>query len=41
MGFHHVALAARDLAATHRSYTEAMGFVLVKATRTPPSRPVR
>ena len=30
MGFHHVAVAARDLAATHRFYTEAMGFELVK-----------
>jgi catechol 2,3-dioxygenase-like lactoylglutathione lyase family enzyme len=30
MGFHHVALAVNDLAATHRFYTEAMGFRLVK-----------
>jgi catechol 2,3-dioxygenase-like lactoylglutathione lyase family enzyme len=30
MGFHHVAIAARDLDATHRFYTEAMGFELVK-----------
>lgn len=30
MGFHHVALATRDLAATHRFYTEVMGFSLVK-----------
>jgi catechol 2,3-dioxygenase-like lactoylglutathione lyase family enzyme len=35
MGFHHVALATRDLAATHRFYTEAMGFVLVKAVVAP------
>src|SRR2546421_509771 len=31
MAFHHVALATRDLEATHRFYTEAMGFELVKA----------
>jgi catechol 2,3-dioxygenase-like lactoylglutathione lyase family enzyme len=30
MAFHHVAVAVRDLAATHRFYTEAMGFQLVK-----------
>src|SRR5215468_11723354 len=30
MGFHHVAIATRDLAATHRFYTEAMGFELAK-----------
>lgn len=30
MAFHHVALATRDLAATHRFYTAAMGFELVK-----------
>lgn len=30
MGFHHVALATRDSAATHRFYTEVMGFELVK-----------
>jgi catechol 2,3-dioxygenase-like lactoylglutathione lyase family enzyme len=30
MGFHHVAVATRDLDATHRFYTEAMGFELVK-----------
>jgi catechol 2,3-dioxygenase-like lactoylglutathione lyase family enzyme len=29
MAFHHVAIAARDLEATHRFYTEAMGFDLV------------
>jgi catechol 2,3-dioxygenase-like lactoylglutathione lyase family enzyme len=29
MGFHHVALATNDLLATHRFYTEAMGFPLV------------
>ena len=35
MGFHHVALATRDLAATHAFYTEAMGFELVKAVVAP------
>jgi catechol 2,3-dioxygenase-like lactoylglutathione lyase family enzyme len=28
MAFHHVAIATRDLEATHRFYTEAMGFEL-------------
>ena len=31
MGFHHVALATNDIAATHHFYTSAMGFDLVKA----------
>jgi catechol 2,3-dioxygenase-like lactoylglutathione lyase family enzyme len=31
MGFHHVALATNDLEATHRFYTEVMGFSLAKA----------
>src|SRR5258708_25240124 len=35
MGFHHVALATRDLAATHHFYTEAMGFRLVKLVAAP------
>lgn len=35
MGFHHVALATRDTAATHRFYTEVMGFELVKVNVTP------
>jgi len=30
MAFHHVALATRDLDATHRFYTESMGFELAK-----------
>jgi len=30
MGFHHVAFASRDTQATHRFYTEAMGFEIVK-----------
>jgi catechol 2,3-dioxygenase-like lactoylglutathione lyase family enzyme len=29
MAFHHLALATTDLAATHRFYSEAMGFELV------------
>jgi catechol 2,3-dioxygenase-like lactoylglutathione lyase family enzyme len=39
MAFHHVALATRDLAATHRFYTEAMGFTLVKAVVAPTGNP--
>jgi catechol 2,3-dioxygenase-like lactoylglutathione lyase family enzyme len=35
MGFHHVALATRDTAATHRFYTEVMGFELVKVNVSP------
>jgi catechol 2,3-dioxygenase-like lactoylglutathione lyase family enzyme len=35
MAFHHVALATKDLAATHRFYTEAMGFRLVKIVAAP------
>jgi catechol 2,3-dioxygenase-like lactoylglutathione lyase family enzyme len=30
MGVHHLAFATRDVEATHRFYTEAMGFELVK-----------
>lgn len=30
MAFHHVAIVTRDLDASHRFYTEAMGFELVK-----------
>ena len=30
MGFHHVAFASKDTQATHRFYTESMGFELVK-----------
>ena len=30
MGFHHVAIAVRDAEASHRFYTEAMGFTLVR-----------
>jgi catechol 2,3-dioxygenase-like lactoylglutathione lyase family enzyme len=39
MGFHHVALATTDLAATHAFYTEAMGFELVKAVVAPTDDP--
>lgn len=39
MGFHHVAFAARDLAATHRFYTEACGFELAKAVVAPTDAP--
>jgi catechol 2,3-dioxygenase-like lactoylglutathione lyase family enzyme len=35
MGFHHVALAVRDSAATHRFYTEVMGFKLAKVVAGP------
>jgi hypothetical protein len=30
MGFHHVAFASKNTDATHRFYTEAMGFALEK-----------
>ncbi len=39
MGFHHVAVAAKDLAATHRFYTDAMGFELVKLNVAPTDHP--
>jgi catechol 2,3-dioxygenase-like lactoylglutathione lyase family enzyme len=35
MGFHHVALAVADLAATHGFYTRAMGFGLAKVVVNP------
>ncbi len=35
MSFHHVAIATRDLDATHRFYTDAMGFELVKVDAIP------
>lgn len=35
MGFHHVAIATRDLPASHAFYTEAMGFELVKVVAAP------
>lgn len=39
MGYHHTAFAARDMAATHRFYTETMGFRLVKAVVGPTEKP--
>ena len=35
MGFHHVAIATRDPEATHRFYTDVMGFELVKTEAAP------
>jgi catechol 2,3-dioxygenase-like lactoylglutathione lyase family enzyme len=35
MAFHHLALATNDMDATHRFYTELMGFELVKAVVAP------
>lgn len=35
MGFHHTAFATRDTLATHKFYTEAMGFDLVKVIAGP------
>ena len=35
MAFHHLALATNDMDATHRFYTEAMGFELVKTVVAP------
>ena len=35
MGVHHVAYATADLDATHRFYTEIMGFSLVKTVSAP------
>jgi catechol 2,3-dioxygenase-like lactoylglutathione lyase family enzyme len=39
MGYHHIALATRDLAATHAFYSEVMGFELVKAVVAPTDDP--
>ena len=39
MGFHHVALATRDTLATHRFYTDVMGFELVKVVSAPTPAP--
>lgn len=35
MGLHHLALATRDIDATHRFYTEVMGFRLAKVVAGP------
>ena len=35
MGYHHLALAARDMAAIHHFYEEVMGFELVKVEIAP------
>jgi catechol 2,3-dioxygenase-like lactoylglutathione lyase family enzyme len=35
MSFHHVAIACRDLDATHKFYSEAMGFTLKKVETIP------
>jgi catechol 2,3-dioxygenase-like lactoylglutathione lyase family enzyme len=35
VAFHHVAIAARDLQETHRFYSEAMGFDLVRVETIP------
>ncbi len=39
MAYHHIALAVADLEATHRFYTEVMGFELVKAQAAPTDAP--
>ena len=39
MGYHHVAIATRDLDATHRFYTDAMGFELVRVEAAPTDEP--
>ncbi|MHB8329732.1 MAG: VOC family protein [Acidimicrobiales bacterium] len=39
MGFHHVAIATRDLETTHRFYTESMGFTLAKVVAAPTGSP--
>jgi len=35
MAFHHVAIATRDIQATHRFYTEVMGFTLARVEAAP------
>jgi len=39
MAFHHVALATTDIDATHRFYTEVMGFTLAKTVVAPTGSP--
>jgi len=33
MGFHHIAIATKDMSATHQFYSQAMGFELVHAEK--------
>ena len=33
MPYHHLAIATRDMKATHEFYTDAMGFELVRAEK--------
>ena len=33
MSFHHIAIATRDMPATHKFYTDAMGFELVRVEK--------
>lgn len=37
--YHHLALASRDMAATHRFYADVLGFTLVKAQAAPTDDP--
>lgn len=39
MGYHHLAFAARDMQATHRFYSDVLGFELVKAVAAPTDKP--
>jgi catechol 2,3-dioxygenase-like lactoylglutathione lyase family enzyme len=39
MGYHHLAFAARDMQATHRFYSDVLGFDLVKAVAASTDRP--
>jgi catechol 2,3-dioxygenase-like lactoylglutathione lyase family enzyme len=39
VAFHHLAIAVRDIDATHRFYTEIMGFELVKGIAGPADKP--
>ena len=41
MGVSHIAIAVKDIHATHRFYTEAMGFELVKTEIVPKEGRVR
>lgn len=39
MGYHHLAFASRDMAATHHFYSDVLGFELVKAVAAPTDAP--